>query len=126
MKSLGKAGRHLAAAVPLLGMAAGQASAATAASRGDYVGAAMDEAGLIPVAGDLLDAARGGYALGEAANDLLVNEDLAMRHGDVAKVAAQKLGAGETMSDVVGGLAAAGSAVGQVLVKATPLGFLLR
>ena len=126
LKSLGKAGRHLAAAVPLLGIAAGQASAATAASRGDYVGAAMDEAGFIPVAGDLLDAARGGYALGEAANDLLVNEDLAMRHGDVAKAAAQKLGAGETMSDVVGGLAAAGSAVGQVLVKATPLGFLLR
>lgn len=124
LRVLGKAGRHFAAAVPLLGIVAGQASAATAASQGDYAGAALDEAGFIPVAGDLLDAGRGGYALGEAANEFLVNEDLAMKHGDAAKAAVQKLGAGETVSDVIGGLAAAGSAVGQVLVKGSPIGFL--
>lgn len=122
LKALGKAGRHLAAAVPLVGIVAGQASAATAASQGDYAGAALDEVGFVPIAGDLVDAARGGYALGEAANELLVNEDLAMRHGDVAKAAAQKLGAGETLSDVVGGLAAAGSAVSQALLKVSPIG----
>jgi RHS repeat-associated protein len=124
LAKLGKAGRHLAAAVPILGVAAGQASATYSASQGDYVGAALDEAGFIPVAGDLLDAARGGYALGEAANELLVNEDLAMKHGEMAKAAMQTLGAGETLSNVVGGLAAAGSALGQVLVKTSPVGFL--
>jgi RHS repeat-associated protein len=126
LAKLGKAGRHLAAAVPVLGIAAGQASAAYSASQGDYVGAALDEAGFIPVVGDVLDAGRAGYALGEAANELLVDEDLAMKHGDVAKATMQKLGAGETISNIAGGIAAAGSAIGQVLVKASPIGFLFR
>jgi RHS repeat-associated protein len=124
LAKLGKAGRHFAAAIPFLGIAAGQASAAHAASQGDYAGALMDEAGFIPVAGDLLDAARGGYALGEVANELLVDEDMAMSHGEVAKAAMQKLGAGETVSNIVGGLAAAGSALGQVAVKLSPVGML--
>lgn len=71
-----------------------------------------------------MDAARGGYAIGEALNELVVDQDLAMKHGDVAKAAMQKLGAGETLSNVAGGIAAAGSAIGQVLVKASPVGFL--
>lgn len=126
LAKLGKAGRHFAAAIPVLGIVAGQASAAHAASKGDYTGAAMDEAGFIPVAGDLLDAARGGYALGEVANELLVSESLAMKHGDVAKAMMQRMGAGEALANVAGGLAAAGSAIGQVLVKASPVGFLFR
>jgi RHS repeat-associated protein len=113
---LGKAGRHLAAAVPILGIAVGQASVAHAASKGDYVGAALDEAGFIPVAGDLLDAARGGLALGEAANEFLVDQNRAMTHGEALKTAAQRIGAGETLSNMIGGLGAAGSAVMQVLM----------
>ncbi len=124
LSKLGKVGKHFLAAIPIIGAVMGHASAAQAAAEGDYKGAALDEAGFIPVAGDLLDAARGGYALGEVANELLVDSDIAMKHGDIAKSVAEGLGAGETVSNIVGGMAAAASSIGQVMLKASPLGYL--
>jgi hypothetical protein len=61
-KLLGKAVGHAAAALPFLGEFAGHYSAISSASEGDYVGAVLDEVGMIPGPGDVLDLAR-------AAND---------------------------------------------------------
>ncbi|MBI5145809.1 MAG: VCBS repeat-containing protein [Thaumarchaeota archaeon] len=111
LKALGKAGRHLAAAVPLLGIVAGQASAATAVHQGDYTGAAMDEIGFIPVVGDLLDAARGGLALGEALNEGLGIEDVAGKHGMAVEGAAKSLGFSQDTSRLIGATGAALSSI---------------
>jgi RHS repeat-associated protein len=92
MAKLGKAGRRFAAAIPIAGAVLGHASAAHAAASGDVTGAALDEAGNIPIAGDLLDAARGGYALGEAINEGLVPESTQMAIGGAIFNAAEKLG----------------------------------
>ena len=117
---LTKAGKLFAAALPVLGVALTTASNAQAAttlatsdSAVDKREAALDLAGNIPVAGDLLDAARGGFALGEAAGELMVDQELAMRHGDAAKGLAMKAGLPEDFANVVGGVAAAGSALVQ-------------
>lgn len=108
---LAKAGRHFAAAVPIAGIVLGQASAAHAASTGDYTGAVLDEAGFIPVAGDLLDAARGGMALGEALDEGLGISDVAAEHGDRFEKAAKFVGLGEDASRIVGATGAALSSI---------------
>lgn len=54
-KALGKAGSHLAAAIPILGIAATEVSAGYSVSQGDYVGAVLDEVGKVPVVGDAID-----------------------------------------------------------------------
>lgn len=68
---LSTAARRGLAALPVVGAILGQASAAQAAASGDVQGAALDELGNIPIAGDLLDAGRAGYALGESINELI-------------------------------------------------------
>lgn len=108
---LGKAGRHFVAAVPVLGIVLGQASAAHAASQGDYQSAVLDEVGFIPIVGDIVDAFRGGLALGEAAIEVLPIEEAAMRTGTQFENAAKFLGADEDTARVVG---AGGAAVGAV------------
>jgi len=108
---LAKAGRHFAAAIPIAGIVLGQASAAHAASTGDYTGAVLDEAGFIPVAGDLLDAARGGVALGEALDEGLGISDVAAEHGERFENAAKFVGLGEDASRVVGATGAALSSI---------------
>jgi len=108
---LAKAGRHFAAAVPIAGIVLGQASAAHAASTGDYTGAVLDEAGFIPVAGDLLDAARGGVALGEALDEGLGISDVAAEHGERFEKAAKFVGFGEDASRIVGATGAALSSI---------------
>ncbi|UJS21753.1 MAG: RHS repeat-associated core domain-containing protein [Candidatus Brocadia sp.] len=113
---LGKAGRHLAAAIPIAGIVLGQASAAHAASQGDYMGTALDEAGFIPVAGDLLDAARGGIALGEALDEGLGISDVAAEHGERFEKAAKYVGLGEDASRIVG---ATGAALSSITVAPT-------
>ena len=65
------AAKRAGAAIPVAGIILGQASAAHAASTGDYPGAALDEIGFIPVVGDVIDAARAGGAVGEAISELL-------------------------------------------------------
>jgi RHS repeat-associated protein len=104
---LAKAGRHFTAAVPGFGIAAGQASAVYSASQGDATGAALDEAGFIPVAGDLLDAARGGVALGEAADETFNISGVAAEHGALVDRA---LGSGDG-AHFLGAAAAATSAI---------------
>jgi hypothetical protein len=120
LQKLAKGVKLLGAAIPLAGTfistAANASSAATLAtsqSSEDQREAALDLAGNVPVAGDLLDAARGGFALGEAADALLVDQEAAMRHGDVAKGLAASVGLPEGAADVVGGIAAAASAIVQ-------------
>jgi len=65
------AAKRLGAAVPVIGMVLGHASAAHAAASGDVQGAALDEFGNVPIAGDLVDAARAGYSVGEAINEYI-------------------------------------------------------
>lgn len=108
---LGKAARHFAAAVPIAGIVAGHASAAHAASTGDYQGALLDEAGHIPVAGDLIDAGRGGIALGEALEEAFGISDVAAEHGALAEAGAKRLGLGEDASLLVGATGAAISSI---------------
>jgi len=108
---LAKAGRHFAAAIPIAGIVLGQASAAHAASTGDYTGAVLDEAGFIPVAGDLLDAARGGVALGEALDEGLGISDVAAEHGERFEKAAKFVGLSEDASRIVGATGAALSSI---------------
>ena len=70
-RHLKKAGKRALAAIPVVGSFVGHASSAQAAASGDITGAALDEFGNVPVAGDLVDAGRAGYAVGEAINELL-------------------------------------------------------
>lgn len=111
MGKLAKAGRHAMAAIPIAGIVAGQASAAYSVSEGDYVGAAMDEAGFIPVVGDLLDAGRAGVAVGEALDEGLGISDVASEHGFAVEGAAKKLGLGEDTSRVLGAIGAGVSSI---------------
>ncbi|ERF71377.1 hypothetical protein EPUS_09301 [Endocarpon pusillum Z07020] len=111
LKLLGKAGRHFVAALPVLGMVMGHASAAHAAANGDLQGAALDEAGFIPVAGDLLDAGRGGLALGEALDEGLGISDVAVEHGAVADKLAQDMGFSRETSMYIGAGTSALSAI---------------
>jgi hypothetical protein len=70
-KHLKTAGKRAGAAVPVAGAIIGHSSAAHAAATGDVQGAALDEFGNVPVAGDLVDAGRAGYSVGEAINEFL-------------------------------------------------------
>lgn len=102
MKSLAKAGKLAVAALPVVGAGVGHASAAHAAATGDYTGAALDEAGNIPVAGDLLDAGRAGVALGTALDEATGYSEFTAAEGREWEAAARELGAGETLSTVAG------------------------
>jgi RHS repeat-associated protein len=116
------AGRHFLNALGPIGMVTGIASVEYAMAEGDTTGAALDAFGMIPGPGDVVDAARGGWALGGALEALVVDSETAMRHGDAAKALAERAGAGSTLGTVVGGYVAAQSAILQTFVKATPLG----
>lgn len=128
---------HAKKIVPVIGIVlaavgwAGTAHAATeglqAATKGDTRGAvtnlgsaALDVAETVPVAGNVLAAGRTGYAIGELASDLFVNEDKTMHHGEVARDLARSVGLSSGAADVIGGVAAAGSAILQVATW-TPL-----
>jgi len=111
LAKLGKAGRHIAAAVPLLGIAAGQASAGYNVSQGNYTEAVLDEAGFIPIAGDLLDAARAGVAIGEALDEGLGISDVATEHGLAVQGAAKSLGLGEDGALIAGAITAGVSSI---------------
>ncbi|WP_204043226.1 SpvB/TcaC N-terminal domain-containing protein [Acrocarpospora phusangensis] len=127
LTKLGKAGRHFVAAVPVAGIVLGQASAAHAASQGDYTGAALDEAGFVPVVGDLLDAARGGMALGEALEEGLGISDIAAEHGRLVEGVARSAGLSQDASMIVGATGAAVSAITvapRIAVKRTIEGWL--
>jgi hypothetical protein len=116
LAKLGKAGRHALAAIPAVGIIAGQASAAHSISQRDYVGAALDEAGFIPVVGDVIDAARAGVALGEAMDEALGISEVAQGHGERFERAAKSIGLGEDSSRIIG---ATGAAISPITVAPT-------
>ena len=120
-EKLAKAGKFFLAALPIIGIFIGQASAAYSVSKGDYSGAALDEAGFIPFAGDLLDAGRGGYALGEALNEGLGIEEVAMKGGERFERGAKSLGFSEDAARVVGATGAALTAINEVSQYVNPI-----
>ncbi|KAL2060433.1 hypothetical protein VTL71DRAFT_9464 [Oculimacula yallundae] len=113
LKLLGKGGKKLLAAIPFVGAVLGHASAAEAAMSGDVKGAALDEFGNVPVAGDLLDAARGGMDIGEALEVGLGISDVAAGHGEKVRGLAKSLGFGEDASLYIG---AGGAALSSITV----------
>jgi RHS repeat-associated protein len=103
-KALGKAGGHLAAAAPFVGAVAAHGSAMYSASQGDYVGAALDELGDIPVYGDALDLARAKMDIEQAVDELVGTQEMVERHGDMARAYVKQHGGGATAQKVVGWL----------------------
>ncbi|KAH7317419.1 hypothetical protein BKA65DRAFT_483637 [Rhexocercosporidium sp. MPI-PUGE-AT-0058] len=83
--------------------------------RGSHVrrhpGAALDEFGNVPVAGDLLDAARGGMDIGEALDVGLGISDVAAGYGDKVREYAKSIGFSEDTAFYIGARGAALSAV---------------
>lgn len=117
---LTKAGRLAMAAVPVIGILATQASAAEAANRGDYVSAALDEAGMIPIAGDVLDAGRAGMAVGEAATELLPLERGAIATGEAFESAATWVGFEKDTARTIGAVGGAVGAIGDFALWTNP------
>jgi RHS repeat-associated protein len=111
LKLLGKAGKKFIAAVPFVGAVLGHASAAEAAMSGDVKGAALDEFGNFPVAGDILDAARGGMDIGEALNVGLGVSDVAAGHGVKVREYAKSIGFSADTALYIGAVAAGLSAI---------------
>ncbi|KAF2012901.1 RHS repeat-associated core domain protein [Aaosphaeria arxii CBS 175.79] len=113
LKLLGKGGKKLLAAVPFVGAVMGHASAAEAAMSGDIQGAALDEFGNVPVAGDLLDAARGGMDIGAALDAGLGISDVAAGHGEDVRKFAKDIGFSEDTAFYIG---AGGAALSSITV----------
>jgi hypothetical protein len=111
LTKLGKASKMAAKAIPFAGAAVGHASAAHAASQGDYTTAALDEAGMVPVAGDLLDMGRAGWELGGALDEGLGISEVAAEDGMAAQNAAKALGASEDTAVIVGAVTAGVSSI---------------
>jgi RHS repeat-associated protein len=108
LKKLGTAAIKV---VPLVGIGAGFYSAKAEAAQGNYGTAALEGIGLIPVVGDVVDAARLGVAVGEVASEVLGIEAVAAEHGDRFEAAAKALGLGSDASRMVGATAAALSSI---------------
>lgn len=106
-----KAGKFVVAAVPFLGAGSAQASAAHNLSEGRPGEALMDEAGLVPVAGDILDASRGVIAVKEGIDEIVGTADVSFRHGESAMESAEELGMSEDSARIVGGVASAVSSL---------------
>lgn len=106
-----KLGTKALKVIPFFGIAAGVSSAAYEESQGNHVSAALDTVGLVPVVGDLVDAARLGVALGETADELLGISNVAASHGAAVQGAAKAIGLGEDASLVIGGIGAGVSAI---------------
>ncbi len=70
-KGAGKIAGKALKVVPVAGIGVGLASASAEASQGNYVSAGADAVGVVPVAGDVVDAARLGWAVGEVAGEVL-------------------------------------------------------
>jgi RHS repeat-associated protein len=97
--------------IPFVGISAGVASAGYEASQGNTGTAALDAVGLIPVAGDVVDAARLGVAVGEVANEALGISDVAAEHGSAVEGVAKSLGINQDASRIIGATGAALSAI---------------
>ncbi|WP_268240800.1 toxin TcdB middle/C-terminal domain-containing protein [Streptomyces lacrimifluminis] len=109
--ALKKLGTKALKVIPFVGISAGVASAGYEASQGNTGTAALDAVGLIPVAGDVVDAARLGVAVGEVANEALGISDVAAEHGSAVEGAAKSLGINHDASVIIGATGAAFSAI---------------
>lgn len=70
---LQKLGTKALKVIPFVGIGAGLYSAKAEAAQGNYGTATLEVIGLVPVVGDVVDAARLGVAIGEAINDFFSN-----------------------------------------------------
>lgn len=111
LAKLGKASKNAAKAIPFLGIGVAQASAAHSASQGDYAGAVLDEVGMIPGFGDVVDTGRAAFAFGGALDEGLGVSEVATLDGTSAENAAKALGASEDTAQVVGAVTAGFSSV---------------
>jgi RHS repeat-associated protein len=102
--------------IPFVGIGAGLYSTQAEAAQGNYVTAGAEAVGMIPVVGDVVDAARLGYAVGEVANEVLGIDEVAAEHGDRFEKAASSLGLGEDGARLVG---ATGAALSSITVAPT-------
>jgi hypothetical protein len=108
---LKKLGTKALKVIPFVGIGSGLYSAEAEASQGNYGNATLDAVGLVPVVGDVVDAARLGVAVGEVGSELLGIEDVAAEHGGAAESAAKYVGLGEDASRIVGATGAALSSI---------------
>jgi hypothetical protein len=102
--------------VPFVGIGAGLYSVKAEAAQGNYGTAALEAVGLVPVVGDVVDAARLGIAVGEAANEALGIDTVAQEHGDKFERAARSVGLGQDGARLVG---ATGAALSSITVAPT-------
>lgn len=108
---LKKLGTKALKVVPFVGIGAGLYSAEAEAAQGNYGTAVLEGVGLVPVVGDVVDAARLGVAIGEAGSELLGIDTVAAEHGDRFESAAKFVGLGEDASRIVGATGAALSSI---------------
>jgi hypothetical protein len=97
--------------IPFVGIGAGLYSTEAAAAEGNYGEATLEAVGMVPLAGDVVDAARLGVAIGEVGSELLGIDDVAQEHGTRFQQAAQSLGFGEDSATLLGATAAAVSSI---------------
>ena len=109
--ALKKLGTKALKVIPFVGMGAGLASATAEAAEGNTGAAALDTVGLVPVLGDVVDAGRLGIAVGETADQLLGISVVAGEYGTAAEGLARNAGMSPDNARIVGGTAAALSAI---------------
>lgn len=119
--SLAKASRHGASAIPFVGIGANIAAAGYNWSQGNYGSAFLDAFGAVPIVGDVVDAARGGVALGDAVSEAPAIEKAAMRTGAGFEDAAKYVGFGADTSRAIGAGGAAIGAVGEFVSWTNPI-----
>jgi hypothetical protein len=108
---LKKLGTKALKVIPFVGMGAGLYSAKAEAAQGNYGTAALEGVGLIPVVGDVVDAARLGVAIGEAGSELLGIDAVAEEHGMAVEGAARSLGLSTDTARLLGATGAALSSI---------------
>ncbi|HEX2742311.1 MAG TPA: RHS repeat-associated core domain-containing protein [Rubrobacter sp.] len=111
MKIATKLGTKALKVVPFVGMGASLYSMKAEAAQGNYGAAALEGVGMVPVVGDVVDAARLGVAVGETASEALGIEEVATEHGMAVEGAARSLGFSQDTSRLIGATGAALSSI---------------
>ena len=114
--ALKKLGTKALKVIPFVGIGAGLYSTEAAAAEGRYGEAGLEAVGMVPVVGDVVDAARLGVAVGEVGSQLLGIEDVAAEHGTRFQHAAESIGFGADAATLVG---ATGAALSSITVAPT-------
>ena len=114
--ALKKLGTKALKVIPFVGIGAGLYSTEAAAAEGRYGEAGLEAVGMVPVVGDVVDAARLGVAVGEVGSQLLGIDDVAAEHGTRFQHAAESIGFGADAATLVG---ATGAALSSITVAPT-------